>query len=146
MKQQTLVDALNLVLADSYALFLKTQNYHWHFTGANFMSVHEMLEEFYRDLLNAVDDFAERIVILGAKAPATFAELSDRKTLADGNSSASGQQMLQQLHNDQGLLVETLYKALKIAQGCNDEASIGLLSERISVHEKHQWMLRAHLS
>ena len=62
-------DSLKIVLADSYILYLKTQNYHWNVTGPNFHSLHSMFEEQYNDLFSAVDLIAERIRALGVKAP-----------------------------------------------------------------------------
>ena len=139
----TLIKRLEIVLADTYALYLKTQNYHWHVKGAQFKSLHELFEVHYRELAEAVDQVAERILILGHKAPATFTEFNQLKTLKDGDSSANANQMVTELAADHLTLVKDLNHVMKVAQEHNDEGSISLLSERIASHEKAHWMLRA---
>ena len=77
---------LAVLLADTYALYLKTQNYHWHVKGTQFKSLHELFERQYMELAAAVDEIAERILIMGNKAPATFKEFERLKRIKDGNS------------------------------------------------------------
>lgn len=145
MAHSTIIDALQDVLANTYALFLKTQQYHWHVTGPNFRSLHLLFEEHYRELLEAVDSLAERIVTLGGRAPATFKELAARCSLADGQSDIASQAMVADLACDHKKLLECLIQAIEVAQDQGDEGSIALLSERIAAHEKQAWMLRASL-
>ncbi len=65
--------SLSTLLADSYALYLKTHGYHWNVTGPMFRTLHLMFEEEYLELALAVDEIAERIRSLGSYAPASFA-------------------------------------------------------------------------
>lgn len=139
----TVIKKLEVILADTYSLYLKTQNYHWHVKGPQFKSLHELFEMQYRELAEAVDQIAERILIMGHKAPATFGEFIKLKTIKDGDSSVTANQMVIELANDHRVLVNDLNQALKIAQECNDEGTINLLAERISYHEKAHWMLES---
>lgn len=134
---------LEVALADTYALYLKTQNYHWHVKGPQFKSLHELFEMQYKELAEAVDQIAERILITGHKAPATFNALNQLKTLKDGDSNLNANQMLTELAHDHSTLVKDLNQVIKIAQEHNDEGTINLLSERIGSHEKAHWMLKA---
>lgn len=136
-----IVKKLEITLADTYALYLKTQNYHWHVRGPQFKSLHELFEMQYRELAEAVDSVAERLLMLGHKAPATFNEFNRLKTIKDGDSSISANQMVSELADDHSVLVRDLNQAIKIAQENNDEGTINLLSERIAAHEKAHWML-----
>jgi len=145
MAKQALIDALSRLLADTYALYLKTQNYHWHVTGPNFKTIHELFEAEYLDLADAVDDIAERIRTLGAKAPATFSEFNQLKTFKDGDSSLSGEAMLKELVADNKEVVKQLNACMKLAHAAEDEGTIALLSERIAIHEKSAWMLSSSL-
>lgn len=138
-----LVDKLSIILADTYALYLKTQNYHWHVKGPQFKSLHELFEMQYRELAESVDDVAERILIKGHNAPASFDEFSRLKTLSDGNSNASANDMVTELAHDHGELVKDLYNAMTMAQSDNDEATVNLISNRIEAHEKYRWMLNS---
>ena len=142
---QQLTDTLARLLADTYALYLKTQNYHWHVTGPNFKPIHELFEVQYTELALAVDAIAERIRTLGEKAPASFAEFDRLKAIKDGDSSLSGEKMLQELVADNKTVVKQLYVCMKQAQEANDEGSIALISERIGVHEKAAWMLTSSI-
>ncbi|CAM3037339.1 DNA-binding protein [Legionella steigerwaltii] len=139
----TIIKKLEVVLADTYALYLKTQNYHWHVKGVHFKSLHELFEMQYKELAEAVDAIAERILIMGHKAPATFTALNQLKTIKDGDSSADANRMVSDLAQDNGSLVNDLNTAVKLAQEHGDEGTVALLSERIAAHEKARWMLSA---
>lgn len=136
-----IVKKLSVILADTYALYLKTQNYHWHVKGPQFKSLHELFEHQYQELAEAVDALAERIVIKGHKAPASFKEFETLKRLRDGNSSADSHQMLAELAEDHNTLLQDLNQALAFAQTHHDEGTASLLADRISEHEKARWML-----
>ncbi|MCC5791967.1 MAG: DNA starvation/stationary phase protection protein [Legionellaceae bacterium] len=135
--------AMKALLADTYALYLKTQNYHWHVRGPQFKAVHELLENHYLELAEAIDNIAERIIIMGDNAPATFKEYDSLKTITDGDSSLSANEMVTSLAKDHNVLVRDLNKAITIAQENHDEGTVALLSERIAHHEKARWMLEA---
>ncbi len=139
----SLIEKLSVLLADTYALYLKTQNYHWHVKGPQFKSLHELFEVQYRELAEAVDEIAERILIKGHHAPATFSVYEELKTLSDGNSNATANQMVSELAQDHGQLVSDLYDVMTMAQNDNDEATVNLVSNRIEAHEKYRWMLGA---
>lgn len=139
----SVINKLEVALADTYALYLKTQNYHWHVRGPQFKSLHELFEMQYKELALAVDEVAERIIIMAHKAPATFTELNQLKTLKDGDSSVNANQMVTELARDHGILVQDLNQALKIAQDNHDEGTVSLLAERIAAHQKAHWMLSA---
>lgn len=138
-----LSNKLNALLADTYALYLKTQNYHWHVTGIQFKSLHELFEIQYQELALAVDLLAERIVMKGNKAPATFREFEKLTQIREGDSSISANQMVMELADDNNTLVEDLNQTLLLAQEQRDEGTVSLLSDRLMAHEKARWMLNA---
>lgn len=137
------INKLSIILADTYALYLKTQNYHWHIMGPQFKPLHELFETQYRELAEAVDQVAERIRILGYNAPASFKAFDGLKRIKDGDSSLSANEMVIELANDHDTLVKDLNHAMKFAQENNDEGTSNLLSNRIEAHEKARWMLKA---
>lgn len=141
--KQKIIKELSKLLADTYALYLKTQNYHWHVSGPNFKGLHELFEEQYISLADAVDELAERIVTLGGKAPATFREYVDLTSIKPGNSSANSETMIDELYNDHGQLINDMNKVIGAAQDISDEGTVALISERIAQHEKVRWMLGA---
>lgn len=136
-----MIKKLAVTLADTYTLYLKTQNYHWHVKGPQFKSLHELFEAQYLELAGAVDEIAERIRILGETAPATFKEYLALKTIAEGDSSLTASEMVKSLAKDHGTLVNDLNQAMKLAQDHHDEGTVNLLANRLSAHEKAKWML-----
>lgn len=136
---------LKVLLADSYTLYLKTQNYHWNVTGPNFKSLHELFEEQYTDLAAAIDEIAERIRSLGEKAPGTMQAYSDTTNIKPGNEDADAATMVRELEKDQAIVVDTLRAVLKAAQNANDEVTAGLVADRMTVHEKNAWMLSSSI-
>jgi starvation-inducible DNA-binding protein len=136
-------EGLKHLLADSYTLYLQTHNFHWNVTGPQFRELHLMFEEHYTELAVAVDDIAERIRTLGVAAPGTyqdFAELASIKEVAGVPQSA---EMVTTLTRNHETVVKTCRQVLKLAQDANDESSVALISDRMRVHEKTAWMLRA---
>lgn len=136
-----IASTLSVLLADTYALYLKTQNYHWHVKGPQFKSLHELFEMQYLELADAVDEVAERLLILGYHAPATFKDYERLKTIKDGNSHLNANQMVSELANDHGTLVRDLNQTMSLAQKMKDEGTVNLLASRLSAHEKARWML-----
>ncbi|MCH2037636.1 MAG: DNA starvation/stationary phase protection protein [Rickettsiales bacterium] len=143
--QEHIIDALKNVLADSYSLYLKTQNYHWNVEGPFFKPLHDMFEEQYNDLALAIDDIAELIRGLGDKAPGTFKAFQNITSIKDGNESLLANQMLEELVADQDVMIKTLEAALHAAQKADDEVIIGAVIDRMTVHRKNKWMLKSSL-
>lgn len=136
-------ELMSVVLADTYALYLKTQNYHWHVRGKQFYALHILLETQYKALAEAVDTIAERIVISGAHAPAGFKTLSTLTHIKDGHALYTAEEMLKDLVADHQHIIEELNKTFKQAGAEGDEGNVAMLSERIMAHQKMCWMLSA---
>lgn len=140
---ETMNQELAVLLADTYALYLKTQNYHWHVKGPQFKSLHQLFEDQYQSLALAVDEIAERLLILGYKAPATFREYVNLTRIKEGDSNLKANEMVKQLAQDHQTLVKDLQRSIKVAQEQGDEGTVTLLGERMAEHEKARWMLHS---
>ncbi len=141
MNNDNLTRAMKVVLADTYALYLKTHNYHWNVEGKRFFELHTLFEEQYTELATAVDDIAETIRQLGQKAPGSFKTFSELTNIKDGNEDAGACDMICDLAESQAIVMKSVTEALAVAKELDDEATIGLLSDRLSVHRKAKWML-----
>lgn len=137
--------ALSRVLADSYVLHLKTQNYHWNVTGKFFHSLHELFGTQYSELAEAIDVIAERIRALGFKAPGTLREYQELTSIEEDDDQPGAMEMVRRLVLDNEKLLHTAREALKSAQRSEDEATVDLLTQRLSSHSKAAWILRSHL-
>lgn len=145
MSNQKLCDDLKKVLADSYALYLKTHNFHWNVTGPHFVLLHELFEGQYKDLAEAIDDIAELIRGLGEKAPGTWAKFDSIRVIKDGDENADAKTMIAELAADQDTISITIQNALEEAQKSGDEVIVGAMAERLTVHRKNKWMLESSL-
>jgi starvation-inducible DNA-binding protein len=139
------IDELSRLLADSYTLYLKTHNYHWNVTGPMFNTLHTLFETQYTELALAVDEIAERIRTLGARAPGSYAEFARLTALKEASGAPAARQMVEDLVADQAALVAAARRVVEAAEGERDQASADLGVRRIQVHEKNAWMLRSHL-
>ena len=145
MKNSKLAESMKTVLANTYALYLKTQNYHWNVEGPHFKPLHELFEEQYTDLAGAIDEMAELIRGLGHKAPGTFSAYSKLITIKDGDETATAETMVKELAEDQEKMEKLLNETLKIAQDEEDEVITDALIGRLTVHRKNKWILSSSL-
>ncbi|MAZ66776.1 MAG: DNA starvation/stationary phase protection protein [Kangiellaceae bacterium] len=138
-----IAEGLKRLLADSYTLYLQTHNFHWNVEGPQFRELHLMFEEHYTELAVAVDDIAERIRTLGVVAPGTYKALASLSSITEVEEVPAAMEMVSILTSSHEQVVKTSREALKLAQDADDESSAALISDRMRIHEKTAWMLRA---
>ncbi len=138
-----IAEGLKRLLADSYTLYLQTHNFHWNVTGSQFRELHLMFEEHYTELAIAVDDIAERIRSLDIAAPGTYKEFVALSAIKEVDGVPSAIEMVDLLTQGHEQIVRTSRDVLKIAQQADDESTLALVSDRMRIHEKTSWMLRA---
>ncbi len=138
-----ITEGLKHLLANTYTLYLKTQNFHWNVTGPHFHSLHGMFEEQYTELQAAVDEIAERIRALGCFAPGSFREFNTLATLHDASGTPRDMEMVKQLLKDHEVVIEQLIALMPTVQSLQDEATQDLLIRRTETHQKTAWMLRS---
>lgn len=144
-KNHQTVEVLEKVLANSYALALKTQNYHWNVVGENFKSLHELFGAQYEELFDAIDEIAERMRALGSKVDGTFENFSKLIKIKSGDKNLDKNMMLQDLVADHEVVAAMLKDGIKTAQDELDEATADMFIGRIQSHEKSIWMLRSSI-
>ncbi|MCR9258835.1 MAG: DNA starvation/stationary phase protection protein [Pseudomonadaceae bacterium] len=143
--REEIAQGLKRLLADSYTLYLQTHNFHWNVTGPQFRELHLLFEEHYTELAIAVDDIAERIRTLGVSAPGTYKQFAQLSSIAEVDVIPSAQDMVKILKASHEQVVRTCRETLVKAQAGDDESSVALISDRMRIHEKTAWMLRAML-
>ncbi len=140
------IEALRLVVADSYALLAQTHICHWNVRGPAFFSLHTAFEGLYTELFTAVDEIAERIRALGALAPGglgNLAKMAGTKEIAEDSSSTEMVEHLVALNHK---LVTDLKNARDAAGDSGDDQTQDLMIARIQIHEKTIWMLNSFLA
>ncbi len=139
-------EGLSKLLADSYAVYLKTHGYHWNVRGPNFSQLHSLFMAQYTEMWTAIDEVAERIRALGELAPQGYGAFGNLSSIKDGDPTKSANDMLKDLIASHETLIGTLYSALPTVQEAGDEVTAGLLTDRLTAHEKHVWMLKSSLA
>ena len=140
-----IADGLSRLLADTYTLYLKTHNFHWNVKGPMFQTLHLMFETQYNELALAVDLIAERIRALGYPAPGTYREYAKLSSIKETEGVPEAREMIRLLVEGQEAVVRTARSVFPLVDKANDEPSADLLTQRMQVHEKTAWMLRALL-
>jgi starvation-inducible DNA-binding protein len=139
----SVVKALSAVLADTYALAVKTHGAHWNVTGAGFFQLHAAFDEQYNALFAAADELAERIRALDATAPAGIRTLAKLTSVEDPGSDGEGRELAKALRDDHRALSKACDKARALAEKENDESTVDMLIGRMEEHDKVAWMLGA---
>jgi starvation-inducible DNA-binding protein len=141
-----ITQGLSRLLADTYTLYLKTHNYHWNVTGPQFNTLHAMFMTQYTELGLAVDEIAERIRALGAWAPGSYSDYAKLSTVKEASGVPSAEAMVAELAADQATVVRTARALFPAVEAASDEPTADLLTQRMQVHEKTAWMLRAMIA
>ena len=141
--RREIAQGLSRLLADTYTLYLKTHNYHWNVTGPQFNTLHQMFETQYTELATAVDEIAERIRALDEFAPGSYSQYAALATVQEAQGVPDAATMIRELADDQLKVVRTARAVFPAADDAHDEPTADLLTQRMQVHEKTAWMLRA---
>ena len=145
-QREKIAKGLSHLLADSYTLYLKTHNFHWNVTGPMFNTLHLMFMGQYTEQWNALDLIAERIRALGVPAPGTYREFAKLTVIKESEGVPNATEMLKQLLAGQEAVTRTARGLFPLVEKAGDESSADLLTQRMQIHEKNAWMLRALLS
>ncbi len=142
-----IVTCLNGVLANEYVLFTKTLNYHWNITGPRFHSLHTFLEAQYRELLEVMDEVAERVRILDERPISTVKAMYSHMDIKDGQEKVpNAETMLQNLMEDHVSIQNQLKEIVGDKSKCaSDPGTEDMLVSLLRKHEMMSWMLRSHI-
>lgn len=139
---KSVADALNGILADSYALYLKTKNFHWHVSGPHFRDYHLMLDDQAAQILATTDAIAERVRKTGNTTLRSIGDIARRQTIKDNDAEfVSAEAMLAELREDNLKLVELLREAKEIVDEAKDNATSGILDDWTDQAEERAWFL-----
>lgn len=138
-----LVQQMKIVLASTFAFYLKTHNFHWNVEGPDFAQYHEFLGNLYEEAFGAVDPIAEHIRALNSYAPGSLSRFSQLSVIDDQINIPTALKMIKELELDNTKLKLELNKAYKLAESAGEIGLANFLQDRIDIHSKHGWMLRS---
>jgi len=145
MSRSRVAEGLASLLADTYALYLKTQNFHWNVSGHEFFSLHILFEKQYTELSVDIDEVAERIRALGFYVDASFTAFKDLTAVCEEHKVRVAKEMVQELVRAHEIVIRSARNLAEIAEGEKDAATVDLLGRKLNIHEKQAWMLRSQL-
>ncbi|HEY0597700.1 DNA starvation/stationary phase protection protein [Sphingopyxis sp.] len=139
-------DALNALLADSFALYLKTKNYHWHVQGPRFRELHLLFDEQAAQIFATTDLIAERVRKNGAPTLRSIGDVSRRASIRDDDrAGVDAEAMIRTLADDNRALLEQLREVKVAAESGGDIATSGLVDGWADETEQRIWFLEATL-
>ncbi|MET0219153.1 MAG: DNA starvation/stationary phase protection protein [Tardiphaga sp.] len=134
--------ALNGLLADAFALYLKTKNFHWHMSGRHFRDYHLLLDEQSDQIFATTDPLAERVRKIGGKTLRSISEIAKVQSLKDNNDDyVPPREMLRELMEDNKKMATAMRKAHEVCDDAKDVASASLLENYIDETERRTWFL-----
>ncbi|MGA2216794.1 MAG: DNA starvation/stationary phase protection protein [Terracidiphilus sp.] len=139
---KNLSSVLNALLADVFALYLKTKNFHWHMSGPHFRDYHLLLDEHADQTFGISDDIAERVRKIGGTTVRSIGHIARLQRIADNDQEfVPARDMLLELHGDNKALVESLRAAHEVASKANDCGTTSLIEVWIDEAERRAWFL-----
>ena len=140
---EQLLQQMKVVLASTFAFYLKAHNFHWNVEGPDFAQYHEFLGNLYEEAFGAVDPIAEHIRALNSYAPGSLTRFAQLSVIDDQINIPNALKMIKELEMDNNKLKDELTKAYKLAETANEAGLSNFLQDRIDIHAKHGLMLRS---
>jgi len=139
---QATTEALNPLIADMFALYVKTKNYHWHLSGPHFRDYHKLFDEQAEAIFGSIDTMAERLRRIGGTTIRSISHISKLQRIKDDNDDfVSPDEMVKRLLEDNGQLAKRLRETIPICDKNRDFATSNVLQEILDQTELRKWFL-----
>ena len=139
---KNLSSVLNAILADAFALYLKTKNFHWHMSGPHFRDYHLMLDDQATQIFEITDAIAERVRKVGGTTIRSIGDIAKLQRITDNDQEfVSARDMLLELHGDNKSLVDSLRAAHEVTSKANEYATTSMIEIWIDEAERRAWFL-----
>jgi starvation-inducible DNA-binding protein len=138
-----LIDSLKVALADAVTMYFVAHGYHWNVEGQDFSQYHALFAEIYEDVYSSIDPLAENIRKLDEYAPFTLSKFTELRTVEAKEFKPEPQAMAKALLKVNDGVLETFVKAFHAANDSDEQGIANFLAERIDMHEKWRWQLKA---
>ncbi len=141
-KTKAIADALNKLVADNFALYVKTKNFHWHMSGPHFRDYHLMLDDQGDAIFATIDPLAERVRKIGERTQTSIGSIGRSTRLTDNDADyVDPYDMLMELMEDNKACAKAMREAHKICDDAEDSGTAGLLETFIDETERRTWFL-----
>ena len=137
-----IADALNGIVADTFALYVKTKNFHWHMSGPHFRDYHLLLDDQGDSIFATIDPLAERVRKLGERTLTSVGSIATQTRLKDNDADyVDPREMLLELMEDNKACAKAMREAHSICDDAEDSGTAGLLENFIDETERRTWFL-----
>ena len=136
------VQALRRQTANAFVLYANYKHYHWQTFGPLFRDLHKLFDELALEVLSTVDEFAERVRMIGQDPPAHPIEAVDLASISPAAPYATMRDMVEEADRHALVVISQMRHAAKLADEHNDPGTVDLFSRVVQIHEKHEWWLR----
>jgi starvation-inducible DNA-binding protein len=139
---EKVTESLNRLVADAFALYIKTKNYHWHMSGRHFRDYHLLLDDQAAQILATIDPLAERVRKIGGNTIRSVGHVAQLQRVKDNDDDFVGpKDMLLDLVNENKKMAKNMREAHKVADDAEDVATASLLENYIDETEQRTWFL-----
>ncbi|GAC1673939.1 MAG: DNA starvation/stationary phase protection protein [Ktedonobacteraceae bacterium] len=139
---QTITDTVNPLIADAFALYVKTKNFHWHLSGSHFRDYHLLLDEQADAIFESIDIMAERVRRVGGTTIRSISHISKLQTIQDDNNEfVPAGEMIKHLMENNAQIARNIRAAIEITDKCHDPATTNELEAILDQTERRKWFL-----
>lgn len=139
---KAITEAVNPLVADAFALYVKTKNFHWHLYGSHFRDYHELFDEHAEAILESIDIMAERVRRVGGMTIRSISHIGQLQTIEDDNSSlVPAGEMVRILMEDNGQIAKNIREAIAVCDENRDSPTSNLLQDILDKTERRKWFL-----
>lgn len=142
---EQLMEAMKKYHATNFAFYLKLHSFHWNVEGMFFKQLHDFFGDLYNEVWTAQDDIAEHIRTIKGYAPGSLVRMNELSIVRDQIDVVEPKEMLAIAHSDNETMLTVIEEAYRAAEAAGELGLANFLQDRIDVHKKHGWMLRATL-
>jgi starvation-inducible DNA-binding protein len=139
---KAITEAVNPLIADAFALYVKTKNFHWHLYGSHFRDYHELFDEHAEAILESIDIMAERVRRVGGTTIRSISHIGQLQTIEDDNSTVvPAGEMIRILMEDNGHIAKMIRDAITVCDKNRDSATSNQLQDILDKTERRKWFL-----
>ncbi|HZM94116.1 MAG TPA: ferritin-like domain-containing protein [Vicinamibacterales bacterium] len=136
------VQALRQQTANAFVLYANYKHYHWQTFGPLFRDLHKLFDELALEVLSTVDEFAERVRMIGQNPPAHLLESASLASVPSTSANTTMREMVEEAQRNLLIVIAEMRKGAKVADEHDDPGTVDLFSKAVQIHEKHEWWLR----
>jgi starvation-inducible DNA-binding protein len=139
---QAVTQAVNPLVADAFALYVKTKNFHWHLYGSHFRDYHLLFDEHAEAILESIDTMAERVRRVGGTTIRSISHISQLQSIEDDNEErVPAGEMVRRLMEDNGKIAKKIRDAIAVCDRSRDSPTSNILQEILDETERRKWFL-----